>query len=118
MDYCHTQSSEKFTQKRVIVELPIKLVLITFNDFFLNFFFFLILSHQLEWLRPTQQLTPYVLHQNAYARTERPTNPTYYQTLMRIQRLLPPPALSGTYSWCHVAVNGTDAAVNCVSFSC
>jgi len=26
---------------------------------------------------------------------------TYYQTLTRIQRLLPPPALSGTYSWCH-----------------
>ena len=40
MDYCHTQSSEKFTQKRVIVELPIKLVLITFNDFFLNYIFF------------------------------------------------------------------------------
>jgi hypothetical protein len=47
MDKCHTQSSEKVAQERVIVVLPIKLVLITFNDFF----FFLILSHQLEWLR-------------------------------------------------------------------
>jgi hypothetical protein len=40
MDYCHTQSSEKFTQERVIVVLPIKLVLITFNDFFSKFYFF------------------------------------------------------------------------------
>jgi hypothetical protein len=33
MDKCHTQSSEKFAQERVIVVLPIKLI--TFNDFYL-----------------------------------------------------------------------------------
>jgi hypothetical protein len=40
MDKCHTQSSEKIAQERVIVVLPIKLVLITLNDFFLFFFNF------------------------------------------------------------------------------
>ena len=53
MDKCHTQSSEKFAQKRVIVVLPIKIVLITFNDFFLIFFYFVTSAGMAKTLRPT-----------------------------------------------------------------
>ncbi len=53
MDKCHTQCSEKFAQKRVIVVLPIKIVLITFNDFFLIFFYFVTSAGMAKTLRPT-----------------------------------------------------------------
>jgi hypothetical protein len=66
MDECHTQSSEKIARERVIVVLPIKLVLIIFNDFFLTIKFFIL------------------------PRVQRPTNPTYYQTLTHVQCLAGP----------------------------